>query len=85
MVFSCDLVGAAQHLGELLVRSALSRVMSGVNMDNLIVILIVVLAGAYIVRTFYKRWKKRDGDVCGCSACDMNTSCSEFKKDQYVS
>jgi hypothetical protein len=54
-------------------------------MENLIVILIVVLAGAYIIRTFYRRWNRKEADVCGCSSCDMNTTCSELEKEKYVS
>ena len=54
-------------------------------MENFIVILIVVLAGAYIVRASYKRWRRKECGVCGCSSCDMNTACSEFEKEKHVS
>jgi hypothetical protein len=54
-------------------------------MENLIVILIVVLAGVYISRTFFKRLRKREADVCGCSSCEMNAGCSELEKETHVS
>lgn len=54
-------------------------------MDNLIVFLIVVLAGAYIMRAFYKRWRKKESDICGCSSCELGAECSELGKEKYVS
>jgi len=41
-------------------------------MYNLLVILIVVVAIAYIIRTFYKRLKKKEVGCCGCSSCDTD-------------
>ena len=38
------------------------------DMDNLLVILIVTLAGIYIVRTLYKRLKGQEDCGCGCSS-----------------
>lgn len=41
-------------------------------MYNLLVILIVVVAIAYIIRTFHKRLKKKEVGCCGCSSCDTD-------------
>ncbi len=46
-------------------------------MDNLIVILIVGLAVAYIFKTFYKKFKKRNEMSCGCSGCDAGSETCE--------
>jgi len=48
-------------------------------MDNLVVIVIVVLAVAYIVRTFRKRSNRRLGCDCGCSSCDIGPTCDPTK------
>ena len=49
-------------------------------MENLLVIIIVALAGAYIVRTFYRRWKGEEDCGCGCSSCDIEATCDDPKK-----
>ena len=51
-------------------------------MDNLLVILIVALAGAYIVRRFYKSAKNTGG--CGCSSCDAHETCDEPLKNKSL-
>jgi len=44
-------------------------------MDNLLVILIVIVAIAYIIKTFFKKLKQEDS-CCGCSSCNTDsTSC----------
>lgn len=40
-------------------------------MENLVVIIIVILAGVYVVRVFYTQWKKGGGSSCGCSGCEI--------------
>jgi len=42
-------------------------------MDNLLVILIVIVAIAYIIRTFFKRLKNQEDSCCGCSACNTDS------------
>ena len=46
-------------------------------MDNLFVILIVTLAVAYLVRAFYKNWKEPQDCGCGCSSCNIETTCDD--------
>ncbi|MBW1704468.1 MAG: FeoB-associated Cys-rich membrane protein [Deltaproteobacteria bacterium] len=43
-------------------------------MDNLLVILIVIVAIAYIIRTFFKRLKKQEDSCCGCSSCNTDST-----------
>ncbi|MBW2086843.1 MAG: FeoB-associated Cys-rich membrane protein [Deltaproteobacteria bacterium] len=50
-------------------------------MENLLVILIVFLAGLYIVRTYYKRLRKQGDCGCECSSCDIETTCNEPTKN----
>ena len=42
-------------------------------MDNLLVILIVIVAGAYSIRSFYKRMKTKQDCCYGCSVCTIET------------
>jgi len=51
-------------------------------MDNLLVILIVIVAGAYSIRSFYKRLKTQQGCCCGCSVCTIETT---FCKQSEIS
>ena len=44
-------------------------------MEDLLVILIVVLAGAYIARTYYRKWKKKKACGCVCSGCESLNEC----------
>ncbi|MBL7178780.1 MAG: FeoB-associated Cys-rich membrane protein [Desulfobacterales bacterium] len=43
-------------------------------MEIFIVIVIVGLATAYIIKTFYNKYKigKASGPDCGCTSCDSN-------------
>jgi len=62
----------------LMTGSSLVKIINEVIMENLLIILIIVLAGVYIIRRF---WKSAKGDVscsCGCSSCN-NTTCSDEK------
>ena len=43
-------------------------------MDNLLVILIVALAGGYIVKRFYKTAKNQAGCGCGCNTCETEAT-----------
>jgi hypothetical protein len=43
-------------------------------MDNLLVILIVVLAGGYIVKRFYSTAKNQAACGCGCNACETEAT-----------
>ncbi|MBW2111930.1 MAG: FeoB-associated Cys-rich membrane protein [Deltaproteobacteria bacterium] len=48
---------------------------------GLIVILIVVGALAFIIRTYFKRTKKEGVGCCGCSACSADpVSCDSPEK-----
>jgi len=51
-------------------------------MDNILVIIIVILACLFIARTFYNRSKKQGSCSCGCSKCDIDITCSEPTKDK---
>ncbi|MBU2497607.1 MAG: FeoB-associated Cys-rich membrane protein [Proteobacteria bacterium] len=44
-------------------------------MDNVFVILILVLAVAYIARTFYRKSKRQASCGSGCCGCDDDSSC----------
>lgn len=44
-------------------------------MEDVVVILIVVLAGAYLGRTLYRRRKGARACGCGCSSCDAAAKC----------
>ena len=51
-------------------------------MDALLVFAIVGFAAAYLLRNFYKKWKK--GSECECSSCDACTArCPVIKKDKF--
>jgi len=50
-------------------------------MDNLLVILIIVLAGAYLVRTFYRRSRNKSAPGCGCSSCDVDCTSNDSSRD----
>ncbi len=50
-------------------------------MYNLLVILIVVVAIAYIIRTFCKKLKKEEVGCCGCSSCNIDSTYCEPTKD----
>jgi hypothetical protein len=43
-------------------------------MENILVIVIVVLAGAYIIRRYYRGSKKGLDCGCGCSSCSSETT-----------
>ena len=51
-------------------------------MGNLLVILIVIMAGAYSIRGFYKRLKTQQGCCFGCSVCTVETT---FCKQSEIS
>jgi hypothetical protein len=50
-------------------------------MENLIVILIVALAGVYLIRRFYKGSKQNVDSVCDCSSCHTKITCPEPAKE----
>jgi len=52
-----------------------------VTMYNLLAILIVVVAIAYIIRTFCKKLKKQDTGCCECSTCNTDSTYCEPTKD----
>jgi hypothetical protein len=60
-------------------------------MELFIVIVIIGLAAAYILKTFYNKYKigKAGGSSCGCTSCDLNdTDCGQMagpKSDNYLS
>jgi attachment p12 family protein len=49
-------------------------------MYNLLVILIVIIAITYIIRTFYKKLKKQDDCRCDCSSCNPDSTYCGPKK-----
>lgn len=46
-------------------------------MYNLLVILIVIVAIAYLIRFFYKRLKNQGDCCCGCSSCNTDSTYCE--------
>ncbi len=46
-------------------------------MYNLLVILIVIVAISYIIRTFYKRLKNQEDSCCECSSCNPDSTLCE--------
>ncbi len=51
-------------------------------MDTWITLIIVLAAGFYIVRRFYKSTKKPGNCSCGCSSCDVEADCSTSVAEQ---
>ena len=51
-------------------------------MEDLLVIVIVLLAGAYIARTTYKKWKKKKACGCACAGCDSLGACDDPSKKE---
>lgn len=50
-------------------------------MQNLIVILIVVIAAIYVGRVFYRGFVQKKNCACGCSGCDITDSCQSVQKE----
>ncbi|MCD6487202.1 MAG: FeoB-associated Cys-rich membrane protein [Syntrophobacterales bacterium] len=50
-------------------------------MDILIVALIVGLAAGYLLRTFFRKWKK-GGEGCSCSSCGSCTACCPIMREK---
>ncbi|MCG6908941.1 MAG: FeoB-associated Cys-rich membrane protein [Deltaproteobacteria bacterium] len=48
-------------------------------MQNIIVVLIVIIAAVYLVRRFYRGVKRPGKDTCGCgcSGCSQTTTCGQ--------
>jgi uncharacterized protein (UPF0333 family) len=53
-----------------------------VEMENIIVVIIVVLAAVYIGRSYYKKYKKGNQCSCGCAACPADTSSCDFPEER---
>ncbi len=51
-------------------------------MENIIVILLVGLAAAYIGRVYYKKYKKSNQCSCGCSDCLADATSCEFPDER---
>jgi len=50
-------------------------------MENIIVIIIVGLAAAYIGRSYYKKYKKGNQCSGGCAACPADTSSCDLPEE----
>lgn len=50
-------------------------------MQTALSILIVVAAAAYVLRTFYKSFKRKQDCACACTDCHSADSCSESQSD----
>jgi len=46
-------------------------------MENLLTFLIVGTAAVYVVRSFYRSFKKGGNCACGCSSCDSKAACEK--------
>jgi len=59
-------------------------------MELFIVIVIIGLAAAYIIKTFYNKYKigSAGGSSCGCTSCDLDgATCgqpADAKQDDYL-
>ncbi|MGD8946292.1 MAG: FeoB-associated Cys-rich membrane protein [Desulfobacterales bacterium] len=55
-------------------------------MENIIVILLVGLAVAYIGRVYYKKYKKSNQCSCGCNTCPTDANSCEFpdEREKYL-
>jgi hypothetical protein len=50
-------------------------------MQTLIVILIVVIAAAFLIRNFLKKFRQKEACGCGCSSCPADpATCEENPK-----
>ncbi len=49
-------------------------------MQTFIVIVIVCLAAAYLVKTFFGKSGKNDGCGCGCTSCPTADTCNDKDK-----
>ncbi len=47
-------------------------------MENIVVMIIVGLAAAFLGRSYYKKYKKSNQSSCGCTSCPANASCCEL-------
>ena len=56
------------------------------TMENIIVILIVGVAVAFIGRNLYHKFKKKDRCDCGCSSCPADESSCESpeEREQFI-
>jgi hypothetical protein len=61
---------------------AIYEVVKEMTMANLLVILIVIVACAYTIKSLYKRLKTQQGCHCGCSVCTVETT---FCKQSEIS
>lgn len=52
------------------------------TMENIIVILIVGVAAAFMGRNFYQKFKKKDRCDCGCSSCPADVSSCESPEER---
>jgi hypothetical protein len=50
-------------------------------MQTLIVILIVVIAAAFLIRNFLKKFEQEDACGCGCSSCPTDPAACEEKPE----
>lgn len=47
-------------------------------MENIMVLLIVVVAAAYVFKTFYKGSREGASCNCGCDTCDTASDCTDI-------
>ncbi|MFH1488048.1 MAG: FeoB-associated Cys-rich membrane protein [Pseudomonadota bacterium] len=45
-------------------------------MGNALVVIIVALAGAYVFKAYYKKWRGREACSSGCGSCDRAKNCT---------
>jgi hypothetical protein len=50
-------------------------------MQTLAVILIVAIAGVFVVSKFRKKAVSEEGCDCGCSSCELTDTCSEKEEN----
>ncbi len=52
-------------------------------MENIVVIIIVGIAVAFLGRSYYKKYKKGNQGSCGCTSCPADASCCELPKERH--
>jgi hypothetical protein len=54
--------------------------------ENIVVIIIVGIAVAFLGRSYYKKYKKGNQGSCGCTSCPADASCCELpeRREKHI-
>jgi hypothetical protein len=50
--------------------------------ENIVVIVIVGMAAAFLGRSYYKKYKKGKQSSCGCSSCPVDASACDHPEER---